>query len=59
MSTINVKLKTKILQRIDTESNWNTNNPILSDGELVFVRTDDGKVLPKIGQGATYSQTPF
>ena len=54
----NTKIKTKILQRIDTETNWQTQNPVLSVGEMVFVRTDIGTFM-KVGNGATYDNTPF
>lgn len=54
----NTKIKTKILQRIDTETNWETQNPVLSVGEIVFVRTDIGTFM-KVGNGASYENTPF
>jgi hypothetical protein len=43
-------MATKIQIRRDTASNWSTNNPILSSGEIAFV-TDENKI--KIGDGAT------
>ena len=47
------RIKTRILQKIDTEENWNINNPILKVGELGF--TSDGKYKNwfKLGDGIT------
>jgi hypothetical protein len=30
-------VKTRIFNRIDTETNWNNVNPVLSSGEIAFV----------------------
>ena len=51
-------IKTKILQRRDTESNWNQVNPILSSGEIVFSETSGG-IFMKYGDGRNYNDTPF
>ena len=52
------RIKTKILQRIDSESNWKTQNPVLSSGEIAFVNTENGTFM-KVGCGQTYLNTPF
>ena len=52
------RIKTKILQRIDSESNWKTQNPVLSSGEIAFVRTENGTFM-KVGQDQRYLETPF
>ena len=44
----------------DTAANWETNNPVLLDGELVIVQTNAGDTRFKIGDGTkTYTQLPF
>lgn len=51
-------IKSKILQRIDSEENWNNENPVLSSAEMVFSRAQGG-VFMKIGDGRRYTDTPF
>lgn len=52
----NVRVKNKR----DTASNWESNNPVLLDGELIIVDTNAGDTRFKIGDGAkTYTQLPF
>jgi hypothetical protein len=51
-------VKTRILNRIDIETNWNNVNPVLSSGEIAFVQTDNGTFM-KVGNGSNYSDTPF
>lgn len=44
----------------DTSSNWETNNPVLLDGEEVLVVTNAGDIRKKLGDGVkTYTQLPF
>lgn len=51
---------TRIRQKRDTQTNWETANPVLLDGELIIVDTADGGVRKKIGNGVdTYSNLPF
>lgn len=51
---------TRIAQKRDTEVNWEANNPILLDGELIIVDTSDGETKMKIGDGTSpYSELPF
>lgn len=50
-------LSVKILQRTDTEANWNTNNPILSKNEHAYIK---GTGNFKIGDGETkWSDLPL
>lgn len=52
----NVRVKNKR----DTSTNWETNNPVLLDGELIIVDTNAGDTRFKIGNGTkTYTQLPF
>ena len=54
--TINTRLQLKK----DTSANWETNNPILLNGEKILVVTNAGDVREKIGDGSkTYTQLPF
>lgn len=52
-------IKTKILQRIDTETNWKNVNPILLNGEIAFVQTENDNIQMKIGNGNHYNDIPF
>ena len=51
-------IKSRILQRIDSEQNWTSVNPILSAAEIVFSRTASGTFM-KLGDGRRYLDTPF
>lgn len=46
-------INSRIVSKNDTESNWTANDPILLDGECVFVRFSDGSVRAKVGDGAS------
>ena len=37
----------------DTETNWETNNPVLLNGELIFVDTANNGIRMKLGDGVT------
>lgn len=52
-------IKSKILQRIDTETNWKNINPILLNGEIAFVQTENDNIQMKIGNGNHYNDIPF
>ena len=55
-----MSFKTRIRNKRDTASNWETNNPVLLDGELIVVDTNAGDIRFKIGDGTkTYTQLPF
>lgn len=44
----------------DTSSNWTQYNPILLNGEIILVDTDNGELRAKIGDGEKrYTQLPF
>lgn len=45
------KLDSRIQNKYDTEQNWNTNNPVLLNGELIIVSKEDGTVGFKVGDG--------
>lgn len=38
---------TRIKLKRDTEENWTSKNPILLDGEMIIVKTNDGKIRKK------------
>ena len=53
-------LNTRIKIKKDTAANWETKNPILLDGEQIFVITAAGETRVKVGDGTkTYTQLPF
>ena len=50
----------RIKQKRDTESNWQSKNPKLLNGEVILVDMSDGELRSKIGDGtSTYSQLSF
>ena len=52
--------KVRIQNKRDTSANWETNNPVLLNGELIIVDTNAGDTRFKIGNGSkTYTQLPF
>ena len=54
--TLNICIKNKR----DSNSNFETNNPILLNGELVIIDDESDRPKIKIGDGvSTYSQLPF
>lgn len=51
---------TRIKLKRDTEANWTRKNPVLLDGEMVIVKTTDGKTRKKIGDGTKkFSELPY
>lgn len=51
---------TRIKLKRDTEENWTSKNPILLDGEMIIVKTNDGKIRKKIGDGVKkFSELPY
>lgn len=49
----------RIKNKRDTEANWTAANPVLLNGEIIFVDTDSG-LRRKVGDGSsTYSQLSF
>lgn len=56
VSTYNARLKHKR----DTQENWEENDIVLMDGEVIFVDTTEGVCRSKVGDGETiYSKLPF
>lgn len=52
-------INARIQHKRDTSSNWTTSNPVLLDGEIIIVDTDNG-IRTKTGDGKKrYSQLPF
>ena len=50
----------RIRNKRDTSANWENNNPVLLNGELIVVDTNARDVRFKIGDGSkTYTQLPF
>ena len=50
----------RIQNKRDTAANWETNNPVLLNGELIIVDTNAGDTRFKIGNGSkTYTQLPL
>lgn len=55
-----MQLNSRLRNKIDTSSQWTQINPVILDGELIFVKTSDGKIRAKMGDGVkTYTQLPF
>lgn len=53
------EFKTRIKNKRDTSQNWETENPVILDGELIIVNKDDNKYDIKIGDGSTqYTNLP-
>lgn len=51
---------TRIKMKRDTSSNWTKNNPVILNGEMILVDTDNGELRLKIGDGIkNYIQLPF
>lgn len=42
---------TRVKFKRDTSSNWTSKNPILLNGEIILVDTDNGELRAKIGDG--------
>lgn len=54
------QLNTRIQGKKDTVANWETNNPVLLNGELITVVTEDNNLRFKIGDGVSnYTTLPF
>ena len=50
----------RVKQKRDTAANWEAKNPVILNGEIVFVDTSAGELRAKIGDGVKkYSQLPF
>lgn len=54
------QLNGRIQWKRDTSANWESNNPVLLDGEIIIVTTNAGETRFKVGDGVkTYTQLPF
>ena len=54
------QFNSRITMKRDTASNWEQNNPVLLNGEIIIVDTASGEVRFKIGDGTKlYKQLPF
>lgn len=52
--------QTRIKLKKDTAANWESKNPVLLEGEQIFVVTAAGETRVKIGDGVkSYTQLPF
>lgn len=50
----------RMKQKRDTAANWEAQNPVILNGEIVLVDTNVGELRAKIGDGVKrYSQLPF
>lgn len=45
---------TRIQCKKDSESEWEDNNPVLLDGEIAVVVSNDGKIKFKVGDGMNH-----
>lgn len=53
-------LQARIKLKKDTAANWENRNPVLLEGEQIFVITAAGETRVKVGDGTkTYTQLPF
>lgn len=56
----NKVIDARIKQKRDTNSNWQSKNPTLLNGEIILVDMSDGELRAKIGDGTSkYSLLPF
>lgn len=56
----NKVINARIKQKRDTDSNWQSKNPVLLNGEIILVDMSDGELRSKIGDGkSTYQSLPF
>lgn len=54
------ELLARVQHKRDTSANWEAQDPVLLDGEIIIVDTTDGKSRTKTGDGQkNYSQLPF
>ena len=54
------ELLARVRHKRDTSANWEAQDPVLLNGEIIIVDTTDGKTRTKTGDGQKkYSQLPF
>lgn len=57
---MNKKFDSRIKHKRDAEANWVANNPVLLDGEMIFVDMTNGSIYIKVGDGVSrYNSLPF
>lgn len=57
---VNKELNARIMNKRDTESEWESYDPLLLNGELAIVDKTDGTIGAKIGNGVlSYNNLPF
>lgn len=55
-----VTFNSRISNKKDISENWEANNPILLNGELIIVIEDSGEIRFKVGNGTShYLELPF
>lgn len=55
-----VTFNSRISNKKDTSENWEANNPILLNGELIIVIEDSSEIRFKVGNGTShYLELPF
>lgn len=55
-----ITFNSRISNKKDTSKNWEANNPILLNGELIIVIEDSGEIRFKVGNGTSYYlELPF
>lgn len=60
MSKNHVYSNARIQTKRDTSANWETNNPVLLNGEEILVDTNAGEIRKKVGNGTKrYTELPF
>lgn len=53
-------INTRMMQKKDAAANWEAHNPVILNGEIIFVETASGEVKTKIGDGVSkYKDLPF
>ncbi len=53
------EIEGRIKHKRDTEANWQSQNPVLLNGEVVIVDKEDGSIRQKVGDGNhKYSELP-
>lgn len=56
----NGQIYSRIKFKRDTSANWTSADPIILNGEIILVDTQEGELRAKIGDGIkTYTQLPF
>ena len=60
MADENTTFYSRTQEKCDTESNWEAANPVLLKNEVIYIKTADGDVRTKTGDGTSqYKSLPF